>query len=284
MEKKTAQIKLRAPKESDLPRLMELWQANFPSGAAADYFFETCFAPDHVETALVLLEDGVIQSAVYFLPTFRYDAPSDSYAPAPCLVGLSTDAERRHRKYASWLVETACDFMVEKGAGAVWTALPDDTLELFFSMQGFWTVSGGDTFSVAAEDLPAPAGKLHRVEPEDYDRAREVLLKGKSHVVAGPLLSAVQRDMAERCGGGMFLAEVDGAVACIIARREGDAVKVEELLCPAALREKALALLAQELPAARYEAAAGCGMLRMMNRYNRQLERPEGVLGCAPLL
>lgn len=284
MEHKKVQIRLRAPSAKDLPRLKLLWNTGFPQSAGADYFFETCFAPDHVETGLVLLENDVVQSAVYFLPTFWYDGKSDSYTPAPCLVGLSTADDRRHQKYASWLVETACDFMVEKGAGGVWTVLPNDTLELFFSMQGFWTLPGNAAFSMTQANLPAPTGTIQRAEPEMYDRTRELLLKGQNHIVAGPLLSQVQRDMAERCGGGMFLLNVAGETICIIAQREGEAVKVRELLCPEELRAEALALLVQELPAARYEMDANCPMLRMMNQYNKKLEQPSGILGCGSLL
>ena len=124
-------IKLRAARETDLPRLKTLWRASFPDCAADTYFFEHCFVPGHVESSLVLLMDGKIQSMVFFLPTFWYDE-AHGYGPAPCLVGLATDPDCRRRQYASWLVETACDFMVEKGAGGIWTMLPDDTLELFF--------------------------------------------------------------------------------------------------------------------------------------------------------
>ena len=66
-------IKLRAGRVWDLPRLRTLWREGFPHSVSDEYFFEHCFAPDHVESSLVLLEDGMIQSAVYFLPTFWYD-------------------------------------------------------------------------------------------------------------------------------------------------------------------------------------------------------------------
>ncbi len=194
-------MKLRAGRVWDLPRLRTLWRMGFPGGISDEYFFAHCFVPDHVESSLVLLEDGMIQSAVYFLPTFWYDQ-DDRYMPAPCLVGLSTAKDRQHRQYASWLVETACDFMVEKGAGGVWTLLPDDSLELFFAMQGFWTMPEREQFILERSALPEPSGEIHRVEPEDYEQMREVLLRGKNHVVSGELVASIQRDMAERSGGG----------------------------------------------------------------------------------
>ena len=286
MEKK-AMIKLRAARVWDLPRLRALWHQAFPFGVSDEYFFEHCFVEDHVESSLVLLEDGMIQSAVYFLPTFWYDAAADTFAPAPCLVGLSTEKQHRHMKYASWLVETACDFMVEKGAGAVWTMLPNDALEIFFSMQGFWTMGRDEGFVISRSLLPEPEGTITRVEPEDYEKMREVLLRGKSHIVTGELVTSLQRDMAERAGGGLFLMEVDGSAVCCIAQCHGDTVRVRELLCPKEKRTKALALLAQEVSGARYTmdmTTPPCGMLRPMNQCNRQLEKPEGYLGCGPLL
>lgn len=281
-----AQIKLRAARESDRTRLEELWRAGVPDGAPGTYFFDGCFVPDHVEASLVLLEDDVIQSMVFFLPTFWYDSRQDRYAPAPCLVGLTTAAERRHRKYGSWLVETACDFLVEKKAGGVWTVLPDDTLELFFSMQGFWTLPGGGAREVLRTALPA-APAARRAEPQAYETLRESLLRHRSHIVMGPGLAALQRDMAERRGGGLFTLELpDEQKGCAIAVRSGGAVELRELLCPPEYTEAALAQIAGALEAERYcwwETGCGCGMLRLMNDC-AAMERPEGYLGCGPLL
>lgn len=280
-----AKLKLRAGRVWDLPRLRTLWRMGFPGGISDEYFFAHCFVPDHVESSLVLLEDGMIQSAVYFLPTFWYDQ-DDRYMPAPCLVGLSTAKDRQHRQYASWLVETACDFMVEKGAGGVWTLLPDDSLELFFAMQGFWTMPEREQFILERSALPEPSGEIHRVEPEDYEQMREVLLRGKNHVVSGELVASIQRDMAERSGGGMFLMDVGGAPACAVVTRAGADTELQELLCPAEKRPAALALLAKELPAERYTMgthSSPCGMLRLMNGFAK-MEQPQGYLGCGPLL
>ena len=280
-----AQLKLRAGRVWDLPRLRALWRMNFPNSVSDDYFFDHCFVPDHVESSLVLLEDGLIESVVYFLPTFWYDE-SDKYMPTPCLVGLSTAKDRRHKQYASWLVETACDFMVEKGAGGVWTLLPDDELELFFTMQGFWTMPAREHFVIERGTLPEAFGEIHRVEPEDYEKMREILLRGKNHVVSGDMVASIQRDMAERAGGGMFLMDADGVPVCAIAEKSGDDVELQELLCPAEKREAALALLAAELPAGRYtmgEHSNPCGMLRFMNKLAK-MEHPKGYLGCGALL
>ena len=280
-------IKLRAGRVWDLPRLRTLWREGFPHSVSDEYFFEHCFAPDHVESSLVLLEDGMIQSAVYFLPTFWYDEKKDSYAPAPCLVGLTTDQHHRHQRYASWLVETACDFMVEKGAGAVWALLPNDELELFFSMQGFWTMEQKEHFNVAHQQLPHASGKIMRAEPEEYDQVRERLLAGSSHIVSGALVTAIQRDLAERAEGGMFLMHIDGIDMCAIVQKEEDTVLIQELLCPEEKRLEALALLSTEVSGAQYsmhEKQQPCGMLRMMNAYNEKLEHPQGYLGCGSLL
>lgn len=278
-------LKLRAARTGDRLRIEGLWRDAFPDGLRAEHFLEQYFVPDHVESSLVLLEDGVLESMVFFLPTFWYDGTTDDFAPAPCLMGLTTNRKRRGLGYAGWLVETACDFLVEKGAGAVWTVLPDDGLETFFAMQGFWTLPKTECFSVERASLPPVSGRICRAEPEEYDQVREALLRGKSHVVAGEVFSAFQRDSAEHAGGGMFLAETGSGAGCVIAARQGDAVEIRELLCSAEARPAVLALLAEELPGARYTMEAQsrtCGMLRLMNRFAR-LEKPAGYLGCGPL-
>ena len=85
-----AKISLRAAGVEDLPRLRELWRKRFGEENEA-WFFQHCFVPEHVESSLVLLEDGVVQSMVFLLPAFWYSGTQDRYAPAPCLVGLATD-------------------------------------------------------------------------------------------------------------------------------------------------------------------------------------------------
>lgn len=274
-------IKLRAAREEDLPRLRELWQKGFSEGLDCDYFFEHCFAPGHVESSLVLLDDEVVQSMVFFLPTFWYDGEKDDYGPLPYLVGLTTDKGRRHQKYASWLVETACDFMTEKGAGGVWTLLGEKQLELFFSIQGFWALPCAATCAVKRSALHEPVGTIRHAAPEAYEQVRETFLRGRSHVVAGPLVASIQRDLAERKRGGMFLMDLDGEAACAIAVRQGENICVRELLCQETQQEAALALLARELPAECYIVGntSDVGMLRLMNDFAK-MERPSGYLGC----
>ena len=278
---KRGAIRLRAAREEDLPRLRALWRESFGSGQLFARLTETCFVPGQVQSSLVLLEDDVIRSMVFFLPTFWSDAQKGC-APAPCLVGLATDGARRHQKYASWLVETACDFMVEKGAGAVWTLLPDEGLELFFSMQGFWTLPRPKAGRWRAADLPGGAS-VRRAAPAEYDRVRERLLHGVNHAVAGPLVTAWQRELAEQKGGGMFLVRAGGEEGCALATADGGAVQVRELLCSAEQRPAALRALAEALGREECAAEAPLGMLRLMNRF-AALERPEGYPGCGILL
>ena len=174
-------------------------------------------------------------------------------------------------------------FAVEKGAGGIWTMLPDDTLELFFSMQGFWTLPKAAARAYTAAELPKGTGRLRRAEPEEYERQREKLLQGKNHIVAGNLVAALQQAMAARRGGGMFLMELHGAPVCAIAAKNDAVAQVWELLCPEQVRGEALALLAEELHAARCVVQSGCGILRLLNRF-AELKRPEGYLGCGALL
>lgn len=281
MSVKQGAIRLRAAREADLPRLKTLWQETFGEDHIGTHLFETCFVPDQVQSSLVLLEDDVIRSMAFFLPTFWYDTEK-GYAPAPCLVGLATDHTRRHRKYASWLVETACDFMVEKGAGGVWTLLKDDALELFFSMQGFWTLPRGERQTVSARELPGGA-EIRREQPAEYDRVRERLLHSCNHVVAGPVVTAWQRELSERGGGGMFLVRCGGEEACVLATVRGGTAYIHEALCSDEQRLAVLGAVAQELGAEQCVAQPPLGMLRLMNRF-AEMERPEGYLGCGIMI
>ena len=278
---KQGAIRLRAAQEEDLPRLKELWREAFDEDLIGTHQFETCFVPDQVQSSLVLLEDDVIRSMAFFLPTFWYDTEK-GYSPAPCLVGLATDRTRCHRKYASWLVETACDFMVEKGAGGVWTLLQDDALEIFFSMQGFWTMPDAGLQTFAAAELPGGA-EICRTQPAEYDRVRERLLHGCNHVVMGPVVTAWQRELAERGSGGMFLARVGGEEACVLATVCGDTVHVHEILCADEKRPVVLGAVAQALGGKKCVVHRPFGMLRLMNRF-AEMERPQGYLGCGIMI
>ena len=274
-----AKISLRAAGVEDLPRLRELWRKSFGEENEA-WFFQHCFVPEHVESSLVLLEDGVVQSMVFLLPAFWYSDTQDRYAPAPCLVGLATDPACRHQNYAGWLVETACDFLVEKGAGGVWTLLQDNTLELFFSMQGFWTLGHAAEEPFLETDLPDCSGICRRSPPEAYERLREKLLQGRDHVVLGPALTALQRELAERSGGGLFQVALPlGGTACAIAAKAGGTAVIRELLGAEGQEREALALLTRALKANQCVRCVPLGMLRLMNGFAK-MERPEGYLGC----
>ena len=58
---------------------------------------------------------------------------------------------------------------------------------------------------MAHQQLPHASGKIMRAEPEEYDQVRERLLAGGSHIVSGALVTAIQRDLAERAEGGYVL-------------------------------------------------------------------------------
>lgn len=277
-----AKISLRAAKAEDLPRLRVLWRESFGEEHEA-WFFRQCFVPGHVESSLVLLEDGIVQSMVFLLPAFWYSGAQDRYAPAPCLVGLATDPVRRHQNYAGWLVETACDFLVEKGAGGVWTLLPDNTLELFFAKQGFWSVGSAAEKTFGAADLPESCGVCRRSSSEAYERRREKFLQGRSHVVLGPALTALQRELAERSGGGLFQITLPGGeTACAIAFKRGGTAVIRELLGAAGREQEAMALLARALETEQCVYSTPLGMLRLMGCCAK-MERPEGYLGCGLL-
>ena len=281
---KRGAIQLRAAREEDLPRLKQLWQKTVSIPLHCDTFFAQCFVPDQVQSGLVLLEDGVVQSMTVLLPTFWYDAEMDRYGPAPYVMTVATDEDRRHRKYGSWVLETACDFMVEKGAAALWTVLPDPSLELFFTAQGFWDLAKRPALSWDRKELSAAEGRLSRAEPEEYEAVREKILRGKSHIVAGSLLTALQRDLAEHGRGGMFCGELEDQPVCILAVRQGDTVEIAELLCEEAREKQAVSLLAELLPAERYTVREHpLGMLRKMNQFAK-MERPTGYLGCGLLI
>ena len=225
-----AKISLRAAKAEDLPRLRVLWRESFGEEHEA-WFFRQCFVPGHVESSLVLLEDGIVQSMVFLLPAFWYSGAQDRYAPAPCLVGLATDPVRRHQNYAGWLVETACDFLVEKRGWRRLDAAAGQYAGAFFREAG--VLVGGErrrkTFGAA--DLPESCGVCRRSSSEAYERRREKFLQGRSHVVLGPALTALQWELAERSGGGLFQITLPGGeTACAIAFKKGGTAVIRELL------------------------------------------------------
>ena len=198
-------------------------------------------------------------------------------------MGLATDPVRRHQNYAGWLVETACDFLVEKGAGGVWTLLPDNTLELFFAKQGFWSVGCAAEKTFGAADLPESCGVCRRSSSEAYERRREKFLQGRSHVVLGPALTALQQELAERSGGGLFQITLPGGeTACAIAFKKGGTAVIRELLGAAGQEREAMALLARALETEQCVYSTPLGMLRLMGCCAK-MERPEGYLGCGLL-
>lgn len=96
-----AKISLRAAKAEDLPRLRVLWRESFGEEHEA-WFFRQCFVPGHVESSLVLLEDGIVQSMVFLLPRSGTAARRIAMPRRPAWWGWRRDPVRRHQNLC-WL-------------------------------------------------------------------------------------------------------------------------------------------------------------------------------------
>ena len=134
-----------------------------------------------------------------------------------------------------------------------------------------------------AADLPESCGVCRRSSSEAYERRREKFLQGRSHVVLGPALTALQRELAERSGGGLFQITLPGGeTACAIAFKKGGTAVIRELLGAAGQEREAMALLARALETEQCVYSTPLGMLRLMGCCAK-MERPEGYLGCGLL-
>ena len=260
-------VLFRPARPEELPGQEELWQLAFgDSPESIRSFFRLCGG--HVQS-MVLEENGALRGAVQLLPVTLTGAEGErwrcAYVYAVCIhpAFQGQGLGRAMTAYADFYLE-------EKGFDCAVTVPATPELHRFYAMQGFGECFRCRQYDTEAELLPPPPpeDRARRVSGEEYGALRETLLAGGLHVSYGGTMLGYQQALCETGGGGLFALTVDGRQGCACVERWEDTAAVKELLLPPELEKRGLAVLAEQMGAARWTvrvpdpAGTPFGMLR----------------------
>ena len=232
---------LRASRIPDVPRLKELWKLAFgDEDAYIDHFFDRYYIPERV---LVLEEGGQVQAMTAWFDMPVVSARSEVF-PSAYLYAVATHPDCRGRGLAGRLLTFADQWLKEQGFVCVTTVPAQPDLHMFFGQNGF-----EECFALERREYTAlPVGQeieFEPIGPAEYNRLREQMLNGVSHVSYSQSALDYQAGVCALSGGGLY--RVGSGCACV--ERAGDEVFVKELLVSEEEWEMALAAITRIHPA-----------------------------------
>ncbi len=245
-------IEIRPSRAAEVPAQKALWKTCFgDDGSFIDLFYGRYCRPEDV---IVLLEDGNLRSMAAILPLGLH-FPDGVTGRAGYIYALCTHPSSRKQGFIRELLNYADFYLKKSGMDCVTLVPAEASLHRFFGMLGFEECFSHRKAELERPMLPPPGenDSILPVEPEEYGRIRERLLKGRFHLSYQPSLLDFQRAFSRMFGGDLYRLTVNGAEGCAVAEYFGsDRVLIKELLVPPESVAQAVAVLARALPASHY--------------------------------
>ena len=132
-----------------------------------------------------------------------------------------------------------------------------------------WTADERAELAHSMTEYSAEDG-LTEAEPQEYGRLRRALLSDTAAVHYDQRLLRFQQGMSRMNGGGLYKITVDGVEGCAAAEYvDRHSVLCKELLIPSQHLARAVARLAERLPADRYHVRTPAGWEGLPGSYNQ---------------
>ncbi len=247
--------KIRSAKAEDIPALKELWKRCFgDADTYVDMFFQKYCVPEQV---LIVEEEGELNSMATMLETTMHFPDGTSY-PVGYVYALATNPYIQGKGYARQLLAYADEYLKGKGMKCLTLVPASPSLHRYFESLGLSECFGirkVEKMSAELSDLPAPGEgcKLVPILPAEYNAIREEKLQGTMHISYPDRLIQFQQFGSHTTAGDLYRVEVDGEVGCAaIEYVQRSRLLVKELLIEPAKVQKAVKMISEELPAARY--------------------------------
>lgn len=216
-------VQLRPAAVGDIPRLKTLWQRCFGDEAA---YIALCFQQGNaVARTLVLEAAGEVQS---MLLAFSQEMHFPEGAPVPMwyVYAFCTHPEQQSRGYGRKLLAWTAEQAAAAGAKAVVMVPGEPSLFRFYETLGYETGCFTWEQVISRETTGLSGQPAERCTLEPYQRLREQLLAGVSHVRYPGDSLAWQEMLCNASGGGLY--RIGDGVAAV--ERWGGSVVVKELL------------------------------------------------------
>ena len=248
-------INIRPSRPEDIPLLKELWKRCFgDSDAYVDMFYHKYCTHDQV---LIVEEDGELNSMATMLETTMHFTDGSSY-PVGYVYGLATNPYIQGKGYARQLLAYADEYLQKKEKKCLTLVPASPSLHRYFENIGLtecFATRKVEKMSTELTGLPAldPSCKMVPILPYEYNEIREKQLKGTMHISYDDNLIHFQQFGSHLTAGDLYRLEVEGEVGCVaIEYVQRSRLLMKELLISTPKMEKAVQLVSEELPAARY--------------------------------
>lgn len=248
-------ITIRQSKAEDIPQQKELWKRCFgDSDAYVDMFYQKYCIPEQV---LIVEEDGELNSMATMLETTMHFPDGTSY-PVGYVYALATNPYIQGQGHARQLLAYADEYLQKKGMKCLTLVPASPSLHRYFDNLGLTECFATRKVEKMSAELTglAPLGedcKLVPILPSEYNQIREEKLRGTMHIEYPDKLIQFQQFGSHLTAGDLYRLEVEGAVGCVaIEYVQRSRLLMKELLIDPSKMEKAVQLISEELPAARY--------------------------------
>lgn len=248
-------ITIRQSKAEDIPQQKELWKRCFgDSDAYVDMFYQKYCIPEQV---LIVEEDGELNSMATMLETTMHFPDGTSY-PVGYVYALATNPYIQGQGHARQLLAYADEYLQKKGMKCLTLVPASPSLHRYFDNLGLTECFATRKVEKMSAELTglAPLGedcKVVPILPSEYNQIREEMLRGTMHIEYPDRLIQFQQFGSHLTAGDLYRLEVEGEVGCVaIEYVQRSRLLMKELLIEPSKMEKAVQLISEELPAARY--------------------------------
>ena len=262
-------VDIRPSRPGENPAQKALWKTAFgDEDRLIDWFYDCCM-PE--EDMLLLLEDGRLASMLALLPV-SLSLPGGVEASGRYVYALATDPSMRGKGYGRQLLHYVDGFLSSRGSDCVTVVPAEPSLHKFFATVAFCPAFSTRKLELL-RDMVGPARAedgLTEAEPQEYGRLRRALLSDTAAVHYDQRLLRFQQGMSRMSGGGLYKITVDGVEGCAAAEYvDRHSVLCKELLIPSQHLARAVARLAERLPADRYHVRTPAGWEGLPGSYNQ---------------
>lgn len=251
-------IDIRWAKNSEIPRLKEIWRLCFgdPEGFIDLYFGKRFKEQD----TLLLLCNGEIASMLTVIPV-KTVFPGNRSIVSVMLYAVGTDPRYRNHGFSAQLINFCYEHLFSREIGLFMLVPAGERLFDFYRKLGyrkFFFVREDFLSGQMIENLPVHeslSGILRPAEPEEYNRCRNNLLQKLpgTYIAYSDEEIRFQKIISRNSGSDIFTINFKDTVGCaVIERTDFRKAIVKELLVPTNYLPAAVKEIAGSFPANEY--------------------------------
>lgn len=265
-------ISIRPSRPDDIPQQKELWKRCFgDSDSYIDMFHQKYCRPEQV---LIVEEDGELNSMATMLEA-KLHFPDGEVVSVGYVYALATNPYIQGQGHARQLLAFADEYLCSKGMKCLTIVPASPSLHRYFENMGMsecFATRKLEKMAAELTGLPALSEdcRMLPILPAEYNLIREEKLKGSMHISYDDTLVQLQQFGCHLTAGDLYRIEIEGEVGCVsIEYVQRSRLLMKELLIAPTKMEKAVQLISEQLPAARYHIRSPMFWEGMQGSYNQ---------------